>query len=188
MVKIIETLSLVIMGVGCFIGGVYYSTFKFENQLQVWDSNYQIITDKVYTFEKVSDPKTIRHYVKELNKILDDINFLGSIVDSGQLANEALTGFFKTYQKQLDDVNRRLIELYVEVTGSVEQLKIQNNIQYSDIEDNLKLIKKLQKKIQEQNDYTTQVNTLLGQKVKSVEDDVQTIKSSKYGKKIWTIE
>ena len=104
MSKIIETLSLVILGVGCFIGGVYYATLEFENQLDVWDSNYQIITDKVYTYEKVSDPETIRHYVKELNKILDDITFLGKIVESGQLADEALTGFFETYQNKLDNL------------------------------------------------------------------------------------
>ena len=80
MSKIIETLSLVILGVGCFIGGVYYATLELEEQVNVWDSNYQIITDKVYAFEKVSDPKTIRLYVKELNKILDDIEFLHSII------------------------------------------------------------------------------------------------------------
>ena len=45
--------SIVLMG---FYLGIYYSTVKFENQVQVWDSNYQIITDKVYAFEKVSDP------------------------------------------------------------------------------------------------------------------------------------
>ena len=99
MSKIINAITIGLLGGGCFSAGVYYATLEFENELNVWDSNYQIITDKVYAFEKVSDPETIRHYVKELNKILDDITFLGKMVESGQLADEALTEFFKTYQK-----------------------------------------------------------------------------------------
>ena len=122
MSKIIETLSLVILGVGCFIGGVYYATLEFENQLEVWDSNYQIITDKVYAFEEVSDPKTIRLYVKELNKILDDITFLGKMVESGQLADEALTEFFKTYQNKLDNLNERVVVLALETQGMLSEI------------------------------------------------------------------
>ena len=122
MSKIIETLSLVILGVGCFIGGVYYATLEFENQLEVWDSNYQIITDKVYAFEEVSDPKTIRLYVKELNKILDDITFLGKMVESGQLADESLTGFFETYQNKLDNLNERVVVLALETQGMLSEI------------------------------------------------------------------
>ena len=188
MSKIINAIIIGLLGGGCFTAGIYYSTLEFENQVQVWDSNYQIITDKVYAFERVSDPETIRHYVKELNKILDDITFLGKMVESGQLADEALTGFFKTYQKQLDDVNRRLIELYVEVAGSVEQLKEQNNIQYSDIKDNLDLIDSVGTRLKEQIDYVNKLNVDVGQSINNLEDDIQTIKSSKYGKKIWIVK
>jgi len=39
MSKITEALSLVIMGVGCFIGGIYYSTLEFEEQVNEWDLN-----------------------------------------------------------------------------------------------------------------------------------------------------
>ena len=122
MAKIIETLSLVILGVGCFIGGVYYSTFKFENQVQVWDSNYQIITDKVYAFEKVSDPKTIRLYIKELNKILDDIALLHNIIESGQIADEAINEFFNSYQNKLDELNERVVILAIETQGILSEM------------------------------------------------------------------
>ena len=64
MSKIINAIIIGLLGGGCFSAGVYYATLEFENQVNVWDSNYQIITDKVYAFEKVSDPKTIRLYVK----------------------------------------------------------------------------------------------------------------------------
>ena len=188
MSKIINAIIIGLLGGGCFTAGIYYSTLEFENQVQVWDSNYQIITDKVYAFEKVSDPKTIRLYVKELNKILDDITFLSKIVESGQLADEALIGFFETYQRKLDEVNDMIFGLHEELTEAYIQLKEQNNVQFSDIENNLELIVSLQKKIQEQNDYVNQLNIDIGQSINKVEDDIQTIKDSKYGKKIWTIE
>ena len=122
MSKIINAILIGLLGGGCFSAGVYYATLEFENELNVWDSNYQIITDKVYAFEKVSDPKTIRLYVKELNKILDDITFLGKIVESGQLADEALTGFFKTYQNKLDGLNERVVVLALETQGMLSEI------------------------------------------------------------------
>jgi hypothetical protein len=72
--NVIKTIMLTLIGAGCFSTGVYYTVNKFEEQVLKWDSNYKLITEKVYAFEKVSDPKTIRLYVNELNKILDDIN------------------------------------------------------------------------------------------------------------------
>ena len=122
MSKIINTILIGLLGGGCFSAGVYYATLEFENELNVWDSNYQIITDKVYAFEKVSDPETIRHYVKELNKILDDITFLGKMVESGQLADEALTGFFETYQNKLDNLNERVVVLALETQGMLSEI------------------------------------------------------------------
>ena len=122
MSKIINAILIGLLGGGCFSAGVYYATLEFENELNVWDSNYQIITDKVYAFEEVSDPKTIRLYVKELNKILDDITFLGKIVESGQLADEALTGFFKTYQNKLDELNERVVVLALETQGMLSEV------------------------------------------------------------------
>ena len=122
MSKIINAIIIGLLGGGCFSAGIYYSTLEFENQVQVWDSNYQIITDKVYAFEEVSDPKTIRLYVKELNKILDDITFLGKMVESGQLADESLTGFFKTYQNKLDNLNERVVVLALETQGMLSDI------------------------------------------------------------------
>jgi len=122
MSKIINAITIGLLGGGCFSAGVYYATLEFENELNVWDSNYQIITDKVYAFEKVSDPKTIRLYVKELNKILDDITFLGKMVESGQLADEALTGFFETYQNKLDNLNERVVVLALETQGMLSEI------------------------------------------------------------------
>ena len=122
MSKIINAILIGLLGGGCFSAGVYYATLEFENELNVWDSNYQIITDKVYAFEEVSNPETIRLYVKELNKILDDITFLGKMVESGQLADEALTGFFETYQNKLDNLNERVVVLALETQGMLSEI------------------------------------------------------------------
>ena len=184
MSKIINAIIIGLFGVVCFSAGIYYSTTEFEEQVNVWDSNYQIITDKVGAFEKVSDPKTIRLYVKELNRLLDDMNRLGNIIDGGDELEIVLTNYEKEYGKLQEKVSDVLDEIEV-----VEDKLITQNITLSDFTDvNMEKISELKKKIQEQNDYTSQVNTTLGQKIKDVEDDVIIIKNSKYGKKIWKIK
>ena len=122
MSKIINAIIIGLLGGGCFTAGIYYATLEFEEQVNVWDSNYQIITDKVYAFEKVSDPKTIRLYIKELNKILDDIEFLHSIIESGQIADEAITDFFNSYQNKLDELNERVVVLALETQGMLSEV------------------------------------------------------------------
>ncbi len=184
MSKIINAIIIGLFGVVCFSVGIYYSTTEFEEQVNVWDSNYQIITDKVYSFEKVSDPKTIRLYVKELNKLLDDMNRLGTLIDGGDELNIVLTN----YEKEYDRLQRKVSDVMDEIEV-VEDKLITQNITLSDFTDvNMEKIAELKKQIQEQNDYTSQVNTTLGQKIKDVEDDVIIIKNSKYGKKIWKIK
>ena len=74
--KLFKTLFVVVVGVGCFVGGMYYATKKFNEGLDRVMDEYEVISDKVDTFTKVSDPKTIRLYVRELNKILDDVTLL----------------------------------------------------------------------------------------------------------------
>jgi len=188
MSKIVNAIIIGLLGVGCFSVGIYYATLEFEKQVNIWDSNYQIITDKVYAFEKVADPKTIRLYVKELNKILDEILFLGYIVETGQLADEALNVFFETYQGKLDSANDRILELNTEHMELVFKFKEQVTRLTGESDDNIELIQDLQEKIQEQNDYVNKLNDEIGQSVKQLEDNVQTIKSSKYGNKIWKIK
>ena len=57
-----------------------------------------------------------------------------------------------------------------------------------DSDDLFEITEDLQKKLQEQSDYISQLNVELGQSINKVEEDVQTIKSSKYGKKIWKVK
>tara|TARA_Y100000034_G_scaffold2251_1_gene2795 strand:+ start:199 stop:864 length:666 start_codon:yes stop_codon:yes gene_type:complete len=178
----------VLFGIVAFYAGILYSLKEMENQIDVWDSNYQIITDKVYAFEKVSDPKTIRLYVKELNKILDDVTFLGKMVKSGQTSAESLDEFFSNYDTMINSVNDRILELNKEHMESVTKFNSQiaglseDQDELFDTTENLEII------IKDQSDYISQLNVELGQSITKVEDDIQTIKSSKYGKKIWIVK
>ena len=188
MSKIINAILIGLLGGGCFSAGVYYSTLEFENQIQVWDSNYQIITDKVYAFEKVSDPKTIRFYVKELNKILDDVTFLGKMVESGQTSAESLDEFFSNYDTMINSVNGRILELNKEHMESVTKFNSQIAGLSEDQDELFDTTEDLEIIIKDQSDYISQLNVELGQSINKVEEDVQTIKSSKYGKKIWKVK
>ena len=188
MSKIINAILIGLLGGGCFSAGVYYSTLEFENQIQVWDSNYQIITDKVYSFEKVSDPKTIRLYVKELNKILDDVTFLGKMVKSGQTSAESLDEFFSNYDTMINSVNDRILELNKEHMESVTKFNSQIAGLSEDQDELFDTTEDLEIIIKDQSDYISQLNVELGQSINKVEEDVQTIKSSKYGKKIWKVK
>ena len=188
MSKIINAILIGLLGGGCFTVGIYYATLEFEEQVNVWDSNYQIIIDKVYAFEKVSDPETIRHYVKELNKMLDDLEFLNNIIQSGQIADNTLDLFINKHQKRIEDINGRILSLHSEHMELVFKFKEQVTRLTGETDDNLELIQGLQDKIQEQNDYVNKLNVEIGQSVKQLEDNIQTIKNSKYGKKIWIVK
>ena len=183
--KIINAIIIGLLGSGCFIGGLYYGTERSEHYLESVMEEYEVISNKVDAFEKVSDPKTIRLYVKELNKILDEILFLGYIVETGQIADEALTGFFETYQNKFDSVNDRILELNKEHMESVNKFNSQIAGLSADEDDLFEITEELQKRLQEQSDYISKLNVEISQSVKQLEDNVQTIKSSRYGKKIW---
>ena len=77
---------------------------KVNSKMNEWNESYKMIEEDVSAFVKVSDPKTIRLYVRELNKILDEIHFLGKMLRSGQLADESLTSILDEQQ----DINKRL--------------------------------------------------------------------------------
>ena len=120
--KIIQIVIMVIIGLGGFYGGVYYGVMKTDIYIENLMGEFEKISDDVDAFVKVSDPETIRHYVKELNKILGDIEFLHNIIESGQLADEAITDFFNSYQNKLDNLNERVVVLALETQGMLSEM------------------------------------------------------------------
>ena len=182
--KAINTTLVMTLTLSGFWAGMYYGIVEFENQIQIWDSNYQIITDKVWAFEKVADPKTIRLYVKELNKILDDINFLNNLVRSGQLADESLS----VYEDKISDIDERILSLRAVMYVELESQRLSITVKTDDKVYGLKeeVINSRKKALSKINDLKrnadkleTMINELLV--------DIDTIKNSKYGKKIWVM-
>jgi len=165
-----------------FWAGMYYGIVEFENQVQIWDSNYQIITDKVWAYEKVADPKTVRLYVKELNKILDDINFLNNLVKSGQLADKSLN----VYEDKISDVDDRMLLLRSEMYKELESLKLSITVKTDDKVYGLK-----EEVVTDRNTVLSKLHGInkqleaLEEMTSEISADVNTIKNSKYAKKIW---
>ena len=183
MSKIINAIIIGLLGGGCFIAGIYYATLEFEEQVNVWDSNYQIITDKVYAFEKVSDPETIRHYVKELNKMLYDLEFLNNIIQSGQIADNTLDLFIDKHQKRIDNANGRILLLQKEIYDVAADIRIDliddlNSTVALGLETNRKFT---EKQIQE---IIVKIDNLINY-IDEVRDELGVIKNSKIGKRIF---
>jgi len=106
--SVVSVLITLVISVAMFYGGIYYGIMKTDVYMENLMTEYEKISDEVEAFKKVSDPETIRKYVKELNKILDDVKFLNKVIETGQLADESLSEFFKESQSQIDQVNERL--------------------------------------------------------------------------------
>jgi uncharacterized protein YoxC len=77
---------------------------------------------------------------------------------------------------------------HTELTELEYKLKEQVTRLTGETDDNLESIQEIQDRIQEQIDYVNKLNVDIGQSITKVEDDIQTIKSSKYGKKIWIVK
>ena len=181
--KIINIIILTLIGAGCFSAGLYYSIIEFEEQVSKWDSNYQIITDKVYAFEKVSNPKLIRKHINELNKILDDIDFLHILIESGQLADESLTKMMRNSQ---EDVSGKTDSLYSELLLSINTVREYNITQDVIDESNISSIKLLlSENIDKQKQYIEDLNhqlTELHIQLNEVDKVIDKIKNSKLSK------
>ena len=107
-----------ILGIGGFYGGIYYGIMKSDVYMENLMTEFEKISDEVDAFKKISDPETIRVYVEELNKILDDIAFLHKIIETGQ----SLNTFFEESKDRLTRVNERLVMLALDTQGMISEL------------------------------------------------------------------
>ena len=180
--KAVNAILVMTLTLSGFWAGMYYGIVEFENQIQIWDSNYQVITDKVWAYEKVADPKTVRLYVKELNKILDDINFLNNLVKSGQLANESLN----VYGDKISDIDERLLSLRAIMYVELESLRLSITVKTDDKVYGLKedVVTGRNAVLSKLSGINRQLDALEGM-TNELSTDVNIIKNSKYAKKIW---
>ena len=180
--KVVNATLVMALTLSGFWAGMYYGIVEFENQVQIWDSNYQIITDKVWAYEKVADPETVRLYVKELNKILDDINFLNNLVKSGQLADKSLN----VYDDKISDIDERLLSLRAVMYVELESLKSSMTTKIDDKIHDLKedMVTGRKAVFSKLDGINRQLDALEGM-TNELSTDVDIIKNSKYAKKIW---
>ncbi len=181
--KITNAIIVATFGVGCFFGGTYYAIGLLNEKVDKWERNFSGIQKEVSAFIDVSNPKTIRLYTTELRKILDDVTLLSKIVESGQVSSEALDGYFSEYDEKLKSINEELSEL--QGSGVEEQIDAISNLLQLEVNQIEGEIKSLNDKLKSQYDYTSELNISLQQSITKLKEEIDVIKNSKYGKKIW---
>ena len=180
--RIVNTIIAVFIGVGGFYGGIYYGTIELDMMMDELSTDYVLIKEDVDAFVKVSDPETIQFYVKKLNDILDDIHWLGYVVESGQVADEALG----LYENKINDVNKKIILLKVELYEELESLRLSLTVKTDD-----KIYGLKEEVVGDRNNALLKIDNLkrsvdaLEDMINELSTDIDTIKNSKYGKKIW---
>ena len=121
---------------GSFWLGTYYGVTTYGDFVSELQHKYDVMYKEVETFTKVSDPKTIRKYVKELNRILLDINFLADAIESGQLADEYITDIVKG-QERLKDLTKSLQDNNVRYDMTIQRLIYNVSKNSEDVANNL---------------------------------------------------
>ena len=184
--KIVNTVLIALLGATCFSGGVYYGLERSEHYLESVMTEYEVISDKVDAFEKVSDPKTIRLYVKELNKLLDDISFLSKLIQTGQLADDALDDYLEEQQGNLDGLKETLSSITTEVDSMLISSHDHMHIMVEELQDSVKtqLTNSTSEVTSKVDELNKQIISLL-KSIDTVTKDINVVKKSRYGKKIW---
>ena len=166
----------------CFVGGLYLGVTKVEEQTAKWDVKYKETDDKVSAFVEVSDPNTVRSYIKQLNDMLDNMSRLGKIIESGQELDNALIDILNQQQK----LNKKLGDMV-----TLEEYKaytVQNDFRLGaskhDDDDQYDLIEELSGDLDK-------INNNFNKKIKKIEvgladikSDLNKIKNSKMGSKL----
>ena len=181
--NIVSASIVVAISVGGFWSGMYYSMDVLSQEIQKWSLQYKQVNNNLRQYMEVADPQTVRFYVKELNKILDDITFLNNLVKSGQLADESLV----VYASMVEDVDDRLIMLRKEMYEELESLRLSITVKTDDKVYGLKedVVTGRKAVLSKLNGINRQLDALEGM-TNELSTDVDTIKNSKYGKKIWS--
>ena len=172
----------VVLGTTGFYAGIYYGFMKSEEYVETLLNDFEKISDDVNAYKKVSDPKTIRLYVKELNKILDDVTFLGKMVESGQIASESLDLYFKEYEDNLDETNDMIFGLHDELTEIDYKFKEQVYRLTGETDDNLELIDANKKAVLEEVGRMYDRIDLMYKDLEDVSKNMEKIKNSKLAK------
>ena len=186
MSKIVKIIMSTLIGAGCFSAGLYYATLEFDETLDNIMGEYEVISEQVDAFVDVSNPETIRLYTKELRKILDDIDFLSKLIQTGQLADEALDEYLASQQGNVDGIKARLDGITIEVDSMLTSSHDHMHLMVEELQDSVKtqLTESSSEVTSTVDDLNKQITSLL-KSIGVIQKDINVVKKSRYGKKIW---
>ena len=181
--KIVKIVISTLIGAGCFGAGLYYSTIKFDETLDNIKSEYEVISEQVDAFVDVSNPETIRLYTKELRKIIDDIKFLHSLIETGQLADEALDEYLASQQSNVDGLQESISSITTEVDSMLTSSHDHMHMMVEELQDSVKtqLINSTSQVTSKVDDLSGQISSLEN-KLDGVNKVIEKIKNSKMSK------
>ena len=182
--KVIKIIMLTLVGVGCFGTGLYYSTLKFDEQLDRVMGEYEVISEKVDTFLDLTNPKTVQAYTKELRRILDDIKFLNTLIEGGQMADAKLDDYLEEQQGNVDEFKETLSSITIEVSSMLDSSHTHIHGMVVELEGNVKTqltdsAVSLSSKVDEVSKQITSLENKLNE-VNKVIDKIKNSKMSKY--------
>ena len=167
---IINLIVIITIWLSIFASGLWYGTKVYGDYVEELQQEQELLKEEVQAFTKVSDPKTIRLYVNELNKILDDVTFLGKIVESGQTSAESLDAYFNDYDDKLEHVIDGIEIVHSELTKIDSKFKNQIIGLSIDTDENLDMLDELEDNVKNRN------NRIL-EKFRIIEADLDTIRA-----------
>ena len=167
---IINLIVIISIWLGIFASGLWYGTKVYGDYVEELQQEQELLKEEVQAFTKVSDPKTIRSYVKQLNDILDDITFLGKIVESGQTSAESLDAYFNDYDNKLNHVIDGIEMVHSELTKIDSKFKNQIIGLSIDTDENLDMLDELEDNIKD-------VDKSILNKLRIIEADLDTIRA-----------
>ena len=156
-------------------------TKEYQERQEFLDSRYEKLNSRLEVYEELVSPKNTQFYVDELKKIVDNMHRLGKIVDKG----EDIETYLKSLEEQInaialvseDHVNH-MYNTYKELANDVDEMK--KYIEFVDY--NFKDYAMLQDTVDtEQWDDIL----LLKHSMESSKQNMERIKESKIGKKIF---
>ena len=103
-------LIMVIWSIVWILGAVGHIKFSmdYEKRQKELDTHNQALEKRIKVYEKLADPKSVQFYVKELNKILDNMTKLIRVVESG----EEIDAFFEEMSDNIDKLIGMIDDIY----------------------------------------------------------------------------
>ena len=165
------------------VGHIKFSMDYDKRQMEL-DNHNQALEKRIKVYEKLADPKSVQLYVKELNKILDNMTKLIRVVESG----EEIDAFFGKMDSDIEAVKDMVNNIYPIVDEfetekeSTVAYVVQNNLRMRMVQENIDEL------IEDAEDYDLKLIKkfdIIENDLRDIKDLLDDIENSKIGKKIW---